>query len=81
MAQVPPVKEKAVKIKADPSEDDNESIVSEFPVNTGTPQKIAPSTPVSTPEKQPTSSEYGLVATPGGRRSARIASKSAQKKK
>ena len=76
MAQVPPVKEQAVKIKADPSED--ESIVSEFPSSPATPQK---STPVSTPEKQATSSEYGLVATPGGRRSARIASKSAQKKK
>ena len=73
MAQVPPVKEQAVKIKADPSED--ESIVSEFPFSPATPQR---STPVSTPEKQPTS--FGLVATPGGRRSARIA-QSAQKKK
>jgi hypothetical protein len=74
MAQVPPVKEQAVKIKADPSED--ESIVSEFPFSPGTPQR---STPVSTPEKQPTS--FGLIATPEGRRSARIAHKSAQKKK
>ncbi|GFH47398.1 predicted protein [Chaetoceros tenuissimus] len=66
------VKEVTIKDEATVVDDD----ASEAPVDPSTPLK---STPTSTPKKS-TPSAYGSVATPGGRRSARIASKSAQKK-
>mmetsp|Transcript_23954 Transcript_23954/g.35640 ORF Transcript_23954/g.35640 Transcript_23954/m.35640 type:complete len:142 (+) Transcript_23954:63-488(+) len=53
---------------------------SEMPLAASTPKKVAVSTPVSTPQKEMASEEddanpksYGSLATPGGRRSARIA--------
>lgn len=67
------VKEVTIKDEATVVDDD----ASESPVDPSTPSK---STPTSTPKKS-THSGYGSVATPGGRRSARIASKSAQKVK
>lgn len=68
----------AVTVRAEPS--DVASIASEAPIETSkqvTPKKT---TPVSSPSKNSLSSKYGSVATPGGRRSARLASKSTQKK-
>jgi hypothetical protein len=67
-----------VTIRAEPS--DIASIASE--THTETPEAESPrkTTPVSSPSRNALSPKYGSVVTPGGRRSARIASKSTQKK-
>ncbi len=73
-------------IKVDP---DGDSIVTDAvqapstPTGTGSTNSMSTPDNSSTPKKPKSNleSQYGSVATPGGRRSARIASKSAQKKK
>jgi hypothetical protein len=71
-------KTRSVQIKVDPDE------ITEPSIAPSTPEESAPVTPPqkinSTPKKK-TQLEFGSMATPSGRRSARIASKSAQKKK
>ena len=51
--------------------------------NDSASESASPSTPVGTPKKPPTksSNQYGSVATPSGRRSARIAQKKPSPKK
>lgn len=66
-----------MQIKADPDADEVATVATEEPNSPGSP---APATPEKnrTPKKV---DDFGSVATPGGRRSARIASKSATKKR
>jgi len=65
-----------VTVKAEPESD---SVSKAEPESDSVSFSPSTSTPPNTPPKSTIDGKYGLVATPGGRRSARIASKSATK--